>query len=179
MRQRLIFILPLVVFCIIGLYLAKGLTLNPKKMPSMLNDKPVPTFSLPPIKGRDDDGFSHNHLLGEVALVNVFGSWCVACRIEHPFLMQLSELSHVPIHGIDWREENAAAGPAWLKRHGDPYKFVGDDPRSKAAIAFGVTGAPETFLVDRRGIIRYKHVGPLDLKTWTDILWPLIKTLNH
>ncbi|MAH83127.1 MAG: hypothetical protein CBB68_02035 [Rhodospirillaceae bacterium TMED8] len=179
MKQRAIFILPLIVFCIIGFYLAKGLTLDPKKMPSMLDGKPVPTFSLPPIKGRDNNGFSQNHLLDKVALVNIFGSWCVACRIEHPFLMQLSELSNTPIHGINWREENPDSGPEWLKRHGDPYEFVGDDPRSKAAIAFGVTGAPETFLVDQEGIIRYKHVGPLDLQTWRGILWPLIQKLSH
>lgn len=176
--RRLMFLLPLVAFLMIGMYLAIGLTLDPQKLPSMLEGKPVPAFDLAGLEGRDDKGFANTDLKGEVALVNVFGSWCVACMVEHPFLMQIKQNNWVPIHGIDWREENRTAGPAWLRRHGDPYTLVGDDPKSKAAVAFGVTGAPETFVVDREGIIRYKQVGPITEQIWQETLKPLIDALR-
>lgn len=176
--NRILVALPLVVFLVIGGYLAIGLGLDPQKLPNMLEGEPVPAFDLAPLQGRDTKGFAATDLPGDVTLVNVFGSWCVACRIEHPFLMKIKEQNLVPIHAIDWREPDRTAGPDWLKRHGDPYTLVGDDPKSKAAIAFGVTGAPETFVVDKQGVIRYKHVGPLDQKVWDDTLKPLIDHLR-
>ncbi len=178
MKGRLIFVVPLVLFLVLAGYFAVGLTLDPKTLPSMLDGKPVPAFDLKPIQGRGDKGFASTDLPGNVSLVNIFGSWCVACRVEHPFLMELKAKGAVPVHGIDWREEDPAAGPAWLKRFGDPYTLVGDDPRSKAAIAFGVTGAPETFLVDQQGVIRYKHVGPLNQQVWDDVIRPLVEKLR-
>lgn len=176
--KRLIFILPLLGFLVIGTYLAVGLTLDPHKLPSMLEGEPVPAFDLAPLRSRDDKGFSSAALKGEVSLVNVFGSWCVACRVEHPFLMEIKRNGWVPVHGIDWREKDPDAGPAWLARHGDPYTLAGDDPQSKAAIAFGVTGAPETFVVDKAGVIRYKHIGPVDEQVWNETLKPLIEHLR-
>lgn len=177
--SRVLFALPLLGFLSIGTYLAIGLTMDPSKLPSMLEGKPVPAFDLQALEGRDDIGFNNEHLKGEVSLVNVFGSWCVACRVEHPFLMQLKANDLVPIHGIDWRETDRTSGPAWLRRFGDPYTRVGDDPRSKAAIAFGVTGAPETFVVDKQGVIRYKFLGPLDAQIWSETLKPLIEHLRE
>ena len=174
---RLVYLLPLAVFVVIAAYLALGLGRDPSVVSSVLIGKPVPSFALAPIKG-SDRGFSSDDLLGEVALVNVFGSWCVACRVEHPFLMNLKKNDVIPVYGIDWREEDPDAGPAWLKRRGDPYTLTGDDPDSKAAIAFGVTGAPETFVVDRQGVIRYKHIGPLTAESWTRTLWPMIEELR-
>lgn len=176
--RRLLYILPLAAFLVIGGYLAIGLTLDPQKLPNMLEGEPVPAFDLPALKGRDDKGFASADLKGEVSLVNIFGSWCVACRVEHPFLMKIKENGWVPVHGIDWREPDRDAGPTWLKRHGDPYTLAGDDPKSKAAIAFGVTGAPETFVVDKQGVIRYKHVGPIDDQVWSETLKPLIDHLR-
>lgn len=177
--RRLFYILPLAGFLVIGVYLAVGLTLDPQKLPSMLQGQPVPAFDLPGLEGRDTKGFKNTDLSGDVSLVNVFGSWCVACRVEHPFLMKIKENDWVPVHAIDWREPNREAGPKWLKRHGDPYTLVGDDPRSVAAIAFGVTGAPETFVVDKKGIVRFKHVGPIDDEVWTKTLEPLIRHLRE
>lgn len=177
-RTRFLFALPLLCFLGIGAYLGIGLTLDPSKLPSMLEGEPVPAFDLEHLEGRDEIGFSSEHLNGDVSLVNVFGSWCVACRVEHPFLMKIKANDLVPIHGIDWREPDRMAGPAWLRRFGDPYTRAGDDPSSKAAIAFGVTGAPETFVVDRKGVIRYKIVGPLNEKIWADTLKPLIDYLR-
>ncbi|HYN39774.1 MAG TPA: DsbE family thiol:disulfide interchange protein [Rhodospirillales bacterium] len=175
--RRLPYLLPLALFAVLAGYFWIGLGKDPHEVPSPLIDKPVAAFALAPLEGRER-GFSSDDLQGQVSLVNVFGSWCVACRIEHPFLMQLKQQGTVPIHGIDWREKDRFAGPAWLARHGDPYTLVGDDPDSRAAIAFGVTGAPETFIVDTRGIIRYKHVGPITPEVWEQTLWPIVRRLQ-
>ncbi|NQV98359.1 MAG: DsbE family thiol:disulfide interchange protein [Rhodospirillales bacterium] len=177
-NKRLLFIIPLLVFMILVGYFAVGLTKDPSRLPNMLAGKPVPEFTLAPLLGRDDKGFSRTDLLDDVTLVNVFGSWCVACRVEHPFLMALRENNQIPIHAIDWREEDPQAGPQWLKRFGDPYTLVGDDPKSKAAISFGVTGAPETFLVDKKGVVRFKHIGPLNDQVWQSTLLPLVQQLR-
>jgi len=175
--KRLMYLLPLGIFLVIAGYFAVGLSLNPRDMPSMLIDQKVPVFDLKPIKG-STRGLSSDDLKGQVALVNVFGSWCEACLVEHPFLMEIKAQGLVPIYGIDWREKNPDDGPKWLALRGDPYTLAGDDPESKAAIAFGVTGAPETFFVDKRGFIRYKHVGPITPEIWESSLWPLVQELR-
>ncbi|MBC8158046.1 MAG: DsbE family thiol:disulfide interchange protein [Alphaproteobacteria bacterium] len=175
--KRLIFILPLIGFAVMAVYLAIGLTKDPRALPSVLIDQEVPPFDLAAIEGREV-GFKSDDLPGEVSLVNIFGSWCIACRVEHPFLMKIKEQKMAPLHGIDWREQDRKAGPAWLARFGDPYSLIGDDPKSKAAIAFGVTGAPETFVVDKRGFIRYKHVGPLSQAVWDETIQPMLEELR-
>ena len=166
--------LPLVFFLILASYFMINLITGPKTLPSMLEGQTVPKFSLPPIMGRDTVGFQNTDLIGKVSLVNIFGSWCQACLFEHPFLMKLKESKILEILGIDWREEDRLSGPAWLKRHGDPYSLIGDDPKSFAAIAFGVTGAPESFLIDKKGFVRHKIVGPLNQKIWDTSLFPLV-----
>jgi cytochrome c biogenesis protein CcmG/thiol:disulfide interchange protein DsbE len=176
--KRLLFLLPLAAFVVLAGYLALGLTRDPHVLPSVLINQEVPAFDLAPIKGRDR-GFRRDDLMGQVSLVNVFGSWCVACRIEHPFLLRLKAEGRVPVHGIDWREEDADAGPAWLARLGDPYALIGADPHSRAAIAFGVTGAPETFVVDKLGFIRYKQIGPLTPEVWEQTVGPMIEELRR
>jgi cytochrome c biogenesis protein CcmG, thiol:disulfide interchange protein DsbE len=178
MKSRILFLAPLLVFAVLVGYFAVGLTKDPRKLPNMLQGLPVPEFTLAPLRGRDDKGFKNTDLIGDVTLVNVFGSWCVACRIEHPFLLDLKDQNLVPVHGIDWREEDLTAGLKWLQRYGDPYTLVGDDPKSRAAIAFGVTGAPETFLVDKKGVVRYKHVGPINQQSWDEVIYPLIRKLR-
>ena len=173
------FLVPLLVFIVLVIYFALGLTKDPRRLPNMLAEKPVPHFNLKPIKGRDAKGFNSVDLTGNISLVNIFGSWCVACRTEHPLLMKLAKSGYVAIHGIDWREENPNAGLNWLQRFGDPYTLVGDDPDSRAAIAFGVTGAPETFLVDAHGIIRHKITGPITKEIWETTLEPMIDKLRN
>jgi cytochrome c biogenesis protein CcmG/thiol:disulfide interchange protein DsbE len=175
--RRVPYLLPLALFLLLAAYFWAGLGRDPHQVPSVLIDQKVEAFALPPIEGRAL-GFSSDDLQGRVSLVNVFGSWCVACRTEHPFLMQLKQQSVVPIYGIDWREKDRTAGPAWLARMGDPYTLVGDDPESRAAIAFGVTGAPESFVVDAGGVIRYKHVGPITREVWEQTLWPIVRRLQ-
>jgi len=176
--NRTFFYVPLAVFLVLVVYFAIGLTRDPRILPSVLINQPVPPLALKPIKG-SSQGFATQDLEDQVTLVNIFGSWCIACKVEHPFLMKLKKANTVPIYGIDWREANRDDGPAWLKRFGNPYTRIGDDPNSKAAIAFGVTGAPETFIVDHRGIIRYKHIGPLSQKIWRELIAPIVQKLRR
>ncbi|KAF0118865.1 MAG: cytochrome c bioproteinis protein CcmG thiol:disulfide interchange protein DsbE [Rhodospirillaceae bacterium] len=178
MRPALI--VPLVVFLgLVSVFMLRLIALGegetPNRLPSVLIDRPVPAFALPELPGRGRPLRSED-LKGQVSLVNIFGSWCVACLVEHPFLMRIKRL--VPIHGIDWRDK-AEQGAAWLRRQGDPYDRVGWDPDSRVAIDFGVTGAPETFIVDAAGMIRYKHIGPVTPKVWEETLWPLIERLRR
>ena len=177
MSNRLIYLLPLGIFLVLAVYFAVGLTKDPRKLPSTLIDREVPAFDLPPIQGFDR-GFSSNDLLGQVTLVNIFGSWCVACLAEHPFLMKLKAEKTIPIYGIDWREKSDGAATKWLARHGNPYTLVGDDRDSRVSIDFGVTGAPETFIVDKKGVVRYKHIGPIYPETWDEILFPIVEELR-
>lgn len=176
-RRFLIFI-PLIAFLGLAFVFWSRLGYDSSVIPSVLINQEVPPFSLEPLLGRDDKGFSSEDLKGDVSLVNIFGSWCVACRVEHPFLVRLKQRGEIPIHGIDWKEKDPTAGPTWLRQLGDPYTLAGDDPKSKAAIAFGVTGAPETFVVDKKGVIRYKHVGPLTPEIWVDTLKPIVEKLR-
>lgn len=177
--RKTVYVIPVAVLLVMAAFFLLQLTSgkNPREIPSVLIEQPVPDFDLAPIKGRQR-GFSSADLKGQVSLVNIFGSWCIACREEHPFLMDLKTDGVIPIFGIDWREKDAEAGPTWLRRWGDPYTLVGDDPLSRAAIAFGVTGAPESFIVDAQGTIRYKHIGPITEQAWEDTLWPIIQELR-
>jgi len=175
--KRLMYLLPLAVFLVIAVYFAVGLTLDPKVLPSVLINKEVPPFSMSGIEGSDKN-FTNADLKGQVSVVNIFGSWCYACLAEHPVWMRIKDKYDVPVYGIDWNEKDRQAGPRWLEKHGNPYALIGDDPHSKAAIAFGVTGAPETFFVDKRGFIRYKHTGPITLSIWEKTLMPLIRELR-
>ena len=169
--------MPLAILAILGVYLIMGLGRNPQDLPSAVIDTPAPVFKLAPIKGQVK-GLSHNDLFGQVTLVNFFGSWCQACIVEHKLLMRISKNKLVPIYGIDWQEPNPLAGPAWLKRFGNPYTLVGDDPKSRAAIAFGVTKAPESFLIDKKGIIRFKYAGRITEAVWNKTVWPFVKELK-
>ena len=144
-------------------------------VPSALIDKPVPAFTLPPIEGRPG-GFSTADLKNGVALVNVFASWCAPCRIEHPILMRLAE-EGVPIYGINIKDEPKDA-KAFLDNLGNPYKKVGADRSGRVSIDWGVYGYPETFVIDRQGRIRYRHVGPIMPQHLDEIIFPLIRKLT-
>lgn len=171
--KRLVFILPLVLFAGLAVAFWVGLQRDPSKLPSQLIDRPVPEFSLPPVTA-GLPGLTSADLQGEPALLNVFASWCVPCRLEHPVLTRLSE-EGVPIHGLDWKDD---AGAAWLAEHGDPYRRAGDDRTGRTGIDLGVTGVPETFVVDRHGRVRYKHVGPLTPDDWKQTIGPLMRKLR-
>jgi cytochrome c biogenesis protein CcmG/thiol:disulfide interchange protein DsbE len=177
--RRILYLLPVLVFGILALFFLKGLTLNPRDIPSVLIDRPVPEMALAPLPGREDrGGLATADLKGRVSVVNVFGSWCIACVQEHPYLMEIRRQGQVPIHGVDWRDD-PAQGAAWLRKNGDPYERVGADPApGRTAIDFGVTGAPESFIVDRGGVIRYKHIGPITPEAWRKTLLPIIRELE-
>jgi cytochrome c biogenesis protein CcmG/thiol:disulfide interchange protein DsbE len=167
-------LIPLALFAIMGVFMAIGLTRDPSKLPSELINRPLPTFEMETLSG---EPIVTADWLGEVALLNVFGSGCVACLTEHPLLMGLTETGDVKIIGVNWRDTRVKA-ERWLTRYGNPYGAIIFDADSLLAIDLGVTGAPETFVIDRKGQIRYKHTGPITEDVWRDSLRPLIDTLN-
>ena len=165
--------LPLGIFLFLVVSFAIGLTLKPATLDSPLIGKPLPPFELesvfegePPVRSAE--------MKGRFTLLNVFGSWCVACRVEHPFLVELQETEDIHIVGLDWRDKRPDA-IAWLERHGNPYDQVGFDEISEVAVDLGVTGAPETYLVDPEGIVRFKYVGPLDKTVWLKEFLPRMR----
>ncbi|MGQ0662304.1 MAG: DsbE family thiol:disulfide interchange protein [Pseudomonadota bacterium] len=175
--RQLIFVVPLVAFAAVAAWFAFGLTRDPSVLPSALIDRPMPEFELPALKGSGVPGFSDKTVKGRVALVNVFASWCVPCRIEHPIFMRLAAENRVPIYGINYKDwwENARD---WLTELGNPYLAIGYDESGRVGIDWGVYGVPETFVVDRQGRIRYKRVGPITPAVLNDVLLPLIDRLE-
>lgn len=173
--KRLIFILPVVLFAGLAIFFAVGLRRDPSKLPSVLIDRPLPALTLAGVRP-GDAGFASAAVRGEPALVNVFASWCLPCRVEHPLLMRLRQ-EGVALYGIDWKDK-PADGAAYLDEMGNPYRGVGNDESGRAGIELGITGVPETFVVDRKGVIRYKHVGPIMPQDWDDTLKPLLDTLR-
>jgi cytochrome c biogenesis protein CcmG/thiol:disulfide interchange protein DsbE len=145
-------------------------------LPSALIDKPAPTFTLPPIEG-DGVGFSSEQLADGVSLVNVWASWCVPCRIEHPLLMRLAK-EGVTIYGINYKDPPADAA-TFLNQLGNPFKSVGADRTGRVSIDWGVYGYPETFVIDGTGHIRYRHVGPITVDDLDDKFYPLLKALGQ
>ena len=154
--------LPAGIFVILVVFLGIGLTRDPSVLPTEMIDRDLPRFELEELRD-ETRTVTRTDLVGEVALVNVFGSWCVACLQEHPTLMNLSRDGTVRIVGINWRDKRGEA-LNWLTRHGDPYETIVFDEQSDLAIELGVTGAPETFVIDAAGRIRYKQIGPITPK---------------
>lgn len=167
---------PIIVFGIIGYFLYAGLSLNPNEIPSVLVNKPAPEFDLPPLPGKDN-ALSRADLNGEPALVNVFASWCVACRVEHPILMDLAKKGDVQIFGLNYKDAPNDA-VRWLNRFGDPYDRIGSDVSGRVGLDFGVYGVPETFVVDRNGVIVDKVIGPISPQILQEKLLPLLAELK-
>jgi cytochrome c biogenesis protein CcmG/thiol:disulfide interchange protein DsbE len=175
--KRLLFLVPILLFAALAVWFAFGLQRDPAYLPSMLIDHPVPEFSLPAIEGRDE-GLTSVDFRGRVSLLNVFGSWCASCEIEHPVLVEIAREGVAPIYGLNWKDK-PGAGAAWLAGRGDPYAKIGDDAEGRVAIDFGVTGAPETFVIDAAGRVRHKHVGPVSREDWRNVLKPMIEDLRN
>ncbi|HLT25802.1 MAG TPA: DsbE family thiol:disulfide interchange protein [Zeimonas sp.] len=173
--RALRFILPAAVFAVIAWFLLAGLDRNPREIPSPLIGKPAPDFSLP-VTHDLARTWSPQALRGKVWLLNVWGSWCAACQIEHPVLNDLARTGEIPIVGLAWKDmpENSIA---WLRRLGNPYSVVVSDVQGRVGIDYGVYGAPETFLIDGAGIIRFKHVGPVTPELLQTKLLPLAREL--
>jgi cytochrome c biogenesis protein CcmG/thiol:disulfide interchange protein DsbE len=176
LTRRILFFLPLAAFLGLAVYFWVGLQSDPRIIPSALIDQPVPTFELPPLVA-GKPGFGSSDLAGQVRLVNLFASWCVPCRVEHPILMQLAEQGTVPVYGINWKDRQADA-IAWLAELGDPYARIGHDPDNKVGIDWGVYGVPETYVIDAEGRIRFKQVGPIFPETLKKTILPLIRDLQ-
>lgn len=174
-RVVLVRSVPLILFLGMSVGLWFGLRQDPSNLPSPLIGKQVPTFSLPAIDKRPP-GLASEDLRGEVSLVNVFASWCVACLQEHPLFMELRGV--VPIHGINYKDEHVDA-LSWLAEHGDPYTRIGADLDGRVGIDWGVYGVPETYVIDRSGTIRFKQIGPVSASVWQDTIWPLIQELER
>jgi cytochrome c biogenesis protein CcmG/thiol:disulfide interchange protein DsbE len=168
--------LPLSVFVVLVGFLAIGLTLDPREVPSPLINKPLPQFKLTVLSAPEQTVTSQD-MLGKVWLLNVWASWCVACRIEHPILVELAKTNQVPIYGLNYKDKSPAA-IAWLTNFGNPYVKSLVDADGLVGIDLGVYGVPETFVVDKQGVIRYKQIGPVTPEALRDTILPLVKKLS-
>jgi len=170
------FLIPLVVFLAIGLLLAVGLKLNPREVPSPLINHLAPEFRLPRLFEENLE-FATVDLHGKVWVLNVWASWCAACRTEHQLLHDLAATGDVDVVGLNYKDEHVAA-ISWLRALGNPYRWVPVDSAGDIAIDWGVYGVPETFVIDANGIIRYKHIGPLDPDVLHQKILPLVRKLS-
>ena len=190
------FLWPLVGFVVLVVLLAVGLRLNPRDVPSPLVGKPAPPFALPRLDTPDKE-FSPREMLGEVWLLNVWASWCVSCRQEHPVLVELAKRQMVPLVGLNYKEvrgdgaidsDKVAPGDekrmvieraaGWLRQHGDPYTLSVLDVDGRVGIDYGVYGVPETYVIDKAGIIRMKHTGPITPEVFSGRILPLLAELS-
>ena len=170
------YLLPLALFAVLVLFLAVGLSIDPKLVPSPLIDKPLPAFNLPKLK-TPEDSIKSNDFQGDVVMLNVWASWCVACRAEHPLLVELSKNNEMLIYGMNYKDTRTDA-LQWLQRFGDPYRTSAFDQHGLTGIDLGVYGVPETYIMDRAGIIRYKHIGPITREALENTILPLMEKLK-
>jgi cytochrome c biogenesis protein CcmG/thiol:disulfide interchange protein DsbE len=168
--------LPLAIFLVLAIFLAVGLGLNPREVPSPLIGKVAPAFRLPLLQ---DPGrtLTTADLKGKVWILNVWASWCVACLEEHPVLLQFSKANLLPIYGLNYKDKHEDA-LKWLGKHGNPYVMSIEDGDGRVGIDYGVYGVPETYLIDRDGVIRYKRVGPITVEILQQKILPLAKQLQ-
>lgn len=169
-------LIPLALFVVLVIFLAIGLTRDPREVPSPLIGKATPAFDAPRLHA-PDQRFSAQQMLGKVWLLNVWASWCVTCRQEHPVLMEFAKTKTVPIIGLDYKDQ-ASEGLKWLARHGDPYDLSITDRDGRIGIDYGVYAVPETFLIDKAGVIRFKQIGAVTPEVLKDKILPLIQELN-
>ena len=167
--------LPLLIFLPLLAVMLAGLQLNPREVPSPLVDSPAPFFSLPQLNAPQAVA-SPAALKDKVWLLNVWASWCVSCRVEHPLLLQMQK-EGVMIVGLNYKDKPAEA-KAWLQHRGDPYVFSAADESGRAGLDWGVYGVPETFVIDGGGIVRHKHIGPLDSHAVRQTILPMVRDLQ-
>ena len=168
-------VLPLVIFLVVAIFLWVGLYRDPREVPSPLIDKPAPLFALPQLH-TPAQSFSPETMRGKVWLLNVWASWCVACREEHAFLNDLSKRG-VPLVGLNYKDQRENA-LKWLDRFDNPYTLSVSDTDGRVGINYGVYGAPETFVIDKNGVIRYKQIGAVTPEVWRDKIEPLLRKLQ-
>jgi cytochrome c biogenesis protein CcmG/thiol:disulfide interchange protein DsbE len=179
MRRALV--IPLVLFLVLAGFLAVGLSRDPREVPSPLINRPAPAFELPRLAvpgGAEGPGhFSPADMKGKVWMLNVWASWCVSCREEHPVLLALAQSGAVPLIGLDYKDEDADAR-RWLAQRGDPYALTAVDADGRVGIDYGVYGVPETYVIDQAGVIRYKQIGPISDEVLQATVLPLIRKLE-
>lgn len=171
------FILPLVIFLVLAGFLYVGLGLDPHEVPSPLIDKPAPAFNLPQLHDNAKN-FSPEEMKGKVWLLNVWSSWCVSCKEEHPLLLSLSQQNVVPIYGLDYKDKKEDA-EMWLNQAGNPYTLNVMDRDGRVGINYGVYGVPETYVIDKQGIIRYKQIGPVTNQSLNEKILPMVAELER
>ena len=174
--RSLKFVIPLAVFVVLAAFLAVGLTRDPREVPSPFIGKPAPAFRLEQLHDASI-AFAPEEMKGKVWMLNVWASWCVSCRVEHPLLVELSRRGTVPIVGLDYKDKRDD-GREWLAKFGNPYALSAFDVDGKVGIDYGVYGVPETFVIDRQGVIRYKQIGPLTKEALEEKILPLLKRLG-
>jgi cytochrome c biogenesis protein CcmG/thiol:disulfide interchange protein DsbE len=170
-------LLPLAIFAVLVAFLFVGLFRDPREVPSPLVDRPAPAFTLANLH-RPAQQVATADFKGQVWLLNVWASWCVSCRVEHPLLIELAKSKAVPIVGLNYKDKSDE-GIAWLAQHGDPYTLSVVDADGRVGIDWGVYGVPETFVVDKAGIIRYKHIGPVTVEALQATILPLVRKLQQ
>jgi cytochrome c biogenesis protein CcmG/thiol:disulfide interchange protein DsbE len=177
MKRAAWFLLPLAAFLVLAAFLFRGLALNPREVPSPLIGKAAPAFERAQLHAADKT-FSREDLAGQVWLLNVWASWCVACREEHPVLVEIARQKVVPIVGLNYKDAPEDA-KAWLKQFGDPYLLSVVDRDGRVGLDYGVYGVPETFLIDAHGVIRHKQIGPMTREAWEKTIRPKIEALRQ
>ncbi|MEM7400862.1 MAG: DsbE family thiol:disulfide interchange protein [Pseudomonadota bacterium] len=171
------YLLPVILFFVLCGFLFVGLYKDPSKVDSPLIGKHVPIFSLPKLMNKEEV-FSEKEFFGKVSLLNVWGTWCFACKQEHPVLLELAKQNIAPIYGLNYKDDSVQA-KTYLRDFGNPFAGNASDLEGRVAIDWGVYGAPETFVIDKKGIIRHKHIGPLTMKDLQEEIIPLIKQLKN
>ena len=179
-KQRFFLFIPLAIFVVLGILFWRGLSLDPNEMPSALLNKPVPAFELPVLHAPENPNglvsANQEMLKGKVSLLNVWATWCVTCRQEHEFLNTLSAQG-VIIYGINYKD-NAEDAQRWLAELHNPYEFSVVDEDGRLGLNLGVFGAPETYVLDKNGVIRYKHIGDVNVQVWEKTIKPIVDSLN-
>jgi cytochrome c biogenesis protein CcmG/thiol:disulfide interchange protein DsbE len=175
--KRIGWSIPLVIFIVIIAFLWIGLGRDPREVPSPLIGKPAPAFKLTQLH-ETGKTLSNDDLKGKVWLLNVWASWCVSCRVEHPLLVQLGKANIVPVYGLDYKDK-PDDGRAWLAQNGDPYSASIVDQDGRVGIDYGVYGVPETFVIDKSGVVRYKQIGPLTVEALQQKILPLVRELQR
>ena len=170
------FLIPLLLFVVLVGFLAVGLNLDPHEVPSPLINKPAPAFEIPQL-GQANNTFSPASMKGQVWILNVWASWCVACREEHPVLVEIAKSGLVPLIGLDYKDKREDA-LAMLENQGNPYVLSAYDGNGRVGIDYGVYGVPETYVIDRAGIIRLKHIGPITPEILNQKIYPLVSELQ-